>query len=263
MKVTSVLALIAFTARRVFAGRRAWATLVVLAVAPLVSLLLALLVREESGAPPFFDGLTFGFLLHVSLLLTALIHGAALTSGELEDGTAGYLLLAGLPRWMIALVHVLVTATVLALLTFFSVAATYLLSTLSPAGSGMRPPGTIAGIAFVAWVGLGVFLAFFVFCGYAFRHNIAVSVASVLLWEFLVAALPIKFAAFTVTMNLRVLWLHFVLQGQRSVWFRNVVGYDLPSYGETSMFLSVTLALFLTLGMAAAMNRSIVARESA
>lgn len=258
MNFNATTALITFTMRRVFSGKRIVAAAIVLAVPPLVALLLALF-----RIPGIFDPLMNQLMLHLSLILTAMIYGVALTSSEIEDGTAGYLMLSASPRWLIAIAHVLVTGAILGILATAGIALSYLAASLSPMGVGERAPFAILANGFVAWIGLTTFLSFFVFCGYAFKRSVAVSVASVLVWEFLVTAMPIKLAAFTVTLNLRVLWLHLALNGQRGSHFRSAAGYDLPTYVDASMFVSVTAALFLTLSMIAVMNRSIAGREAA
>ncbi len=261
MSSSAALALIEFTARRVFSGKRLWAAIVLLAIPPLVAALLVALARQRAGTPVHFDGITFNLSLYLTLVLTAMIYGVALTSSEIEDGTAGYVLLGACPRWMVALAHVLVTSPLLAALTTASIAATYGIASISPVGVPERGPSVIATDAFVASVALTVYLAFFVFCGYAFKHNMAVSIGTVLVWEFIMPALPTKFMNYTVVMNTRILWLHLTQQGERGRWFRGVVGFDVPTYAEASMFLSVAAALFLTLGMVAAMNRSLAGRE--
>jgi hypothetical protein len=92
---------------------------------------------------------------------------------------------------------------------------------------------------------------------------VSVSLGAVLVWEFIVPLLPFKLAAYTLAVNTRVLWMHLAQGGTRARWFRNVFGFDLPTYGEASMFVAVAIGLFLTLSMVAVMNRSIEGRDTA
>jgi len=261
MNPTAVAALVSFTAHRVFTGKRFLALGLLLMIPPCLAGALAMAARVVPGVP-FFDGITFALSLYLVLILSAMIYGIGLTSSEIEDGTVGYVFLAACPRWLVALVHVVVTGALLTVLTTASIAATYGLSSISPAGLGEHGPSVIAADALIAWIGLTTYLAWFVLCGYAFKHNVAASIASVVVWEWIVPMIPNRLGAFTVIVNLRVIWLHLVQSGDPGRWFRAQVGYDLPTYGDASMFLSVALALFLALGMVAAMNRSIAGREA-
>ncbi|MBI2931792.1 MAG: hypothetical protein HYY16_09085 [Planctomycetes bacterium] len=263
VKTRAAVALVEFTIRRVFSGKRISATLLLLMVAPAVAGALAALGASRPGVAPFFDQLTFHLSLHITLVLTAMVYGVALTSSEIEDGTAGYLFLTACPRWQVALAHVLVVSPILAILTGASIALTYAAATLSPAGAPMAGPVVILADTLIAWIALTAYLAFFVFCGYAFKRNLAISVGTMLVWEFLLPMIPTKFATLTVTLNTRVLWLYLAQQGERGRWFRHLTGVDLPNYGQASMFLSVVVALFLTLAMITAMNRSVIGREAA
>src|SRR5262245_3772582 len=175
----SLVALVGFTAARLFTGKRFLATGILLMLSPCVAALLALLVPPQADAPRFFDGLTFLLSLRHVLVLTAMIYGIALTSSEIEDGTAGYVMLSACPRWLVALMHVLVTSVVLTALTAASIALTYSVSSMSPVGAPARGGVIIAVDSLVAGIGLTVYLAWFVFCGYAFRHNVAVSIGSI------------------------------------------------------------------------------------
>jgi hypothetical protein len=72
----------------------------------------------------------------------------------------------------------------------------------------------------------------------------------------------VRFASYTVTNNLRALMLALVFDNDPGPWFRYVKNFDLPLYGEASMFLSIVAAVFLTTAMIAAMNRSIEGKEA-
>ncbi len=260
MNVSAAWALVAFTVRRVFAGRRTAALVSLQCAAPALAAVIAILHANGVGREPPFDEIVFHLSLHVTLILTALIYGIALTSSEMEDGTSVYLLLSASPRWLLPVVHVLATSSVLTVVATASIALTYGICML--AGSPGLHPGAIAANALVVWTACTAYLSFIVFCGGAFKHNVSLSIGAVLLWEFIVPILPFKLVAYTVTVNSRVLWMHLAQEGERARWFRNIVGFDLPTYGGAATFVSVVIAVFLTLAMVAAMNRSHAGREN-
>jgi hypothetical protein len=90
----------------------------------------------------------------------------------------------------------------------------------------------------------------------------AAAILPVFFWELMVTWWRIKFAAWTVTNNLRALFRPLVLDGQSGFLYRYVRNFELHEYGEAALFLSILTGLFLAAAMAAIMNRSIEGREA-
>jgi hypothetical protein len=85
-----------------------------------------------------------------------------------------------------------------------------------------------------------------------------------ILWEIVVTfAIPMKFAAYTLTNNLYGLALSLALEGHQGRWFRYRRGYyEIPSYADAALFVSLWLGIFLAAAMVALMNRSIGGKEA-
>lgn len=250
------------TARNLFSGKRAWAALLLAALPPAVAATVAGLGGEKADGTLLFQGIAFFYSLRIMLYLMALIFGIALTSGEIEDGTVGYIYLGALPKWAIALIQSLVAAAALTALAGLS-----LLLTALAAGMAARHPleaagATAAKATLVAGVGILVSLTFYTACGLAFKRPLIVGIVATFFWEIVLTQLPIRMAAYTVTNNLRALMLPLLFDGDRGRWYRYVRNYDFPAYGEAALFLSVLTGLFLVAAMVAAMNRSVEGKEA-
>src|SRR5205814_5159084 len=107
--VSAAAGLARLTLRNLAAGKRSFAAAFLLLLPPLLALLIAGLGKNTDGAR-VFQGIVFQFSLWFMVYLLALVFGIALTSGEIEDGTAGYLYLGALPKWMVVLIQAGVTA---------------------------------------------------------------------------------------------------------------------------------------------------------
>jgi len=206
----------------------------------------------------------FQYSLGFMIYLLSIIYGIALSSGEIEDGTVGYLYLGRVPRWLIVLVQVTVTTLALSALVFLSLVLTALAAGLGP-GTLPRFWRDVAACTLVGGTGILVALPFYMVCGLVFRTPIgavASALVPTLFWELMVTGWPIKFAAYTVTNNLRGLLLALVFEGRPGPLYRYVKNFSIPGYGEASMFLSVLAGLFLVAAMVAAMNRSVEGKEA-
>lgn len=256
--------LIRITLRSLFAGKRAAAAAFLLLLPALLAFLIAR-NGKEGDALRVYQGVVFQFSLWFMIYLLALIFGLSLSSGEIEDGTAGYLYLGALPRWLVVLLQAGVTAAVLSAMLLASLLLTGL-------AAGFRTGGvphllhyaavcTLAGGA-----ALTVALSYTLTCGLVFRSPLgalAAAVIPVFFWELMVTLLPVRFAAWTVTNNVRGLLLSLLFDGRRvQPFFNYVQNYTLPSYGEATLFLSALSGLFLSTAMVAAMNRSVEGKEA-
>ena len=259
--ISAVLGLATLTAQTLFTGRRAWAALF-LAILPPILLGLVAAGGEESSGEAIFRRVAFDYSLRFMIYLLALIFGIAISSGEIEEGTAGYLYLGALPRWAVTLVQTGVASAALSALSFISLLTMALMASLTSHGPLEAPWRIGAAAGLIAAIGIHVTMAFTVFCGLAFRRPLVVSLIAVFFWEIVVTYLPVRMAASTVTNNLRALMLPLVLEGERGRLFRYVRNYDFPTYGDAAMFLSVLTGIFLVAAMVASMNRSIEGKEA-
>jgi hypothetical protein len=251
------------TLRNLGAGRRGWAAAFLLAAAPLLAALAALF-GKSTDPEDVFRNVAFHFSDWIAIHLLGVVFGLALTSGEIEDGTAGYLLLGALPKWLVTLTRIATAWGALSLALLLSLTLTALACGLGGGLPGRlwldAPRAALAGSA-----GLLVTLSWSSFCGLAFRGSVgALSAAALPLffWEFLVTHWPLRFATWTVTNGVRGLLLDLVFDGHRGPLFRYQRNFRLLPYDEAALFLSAAAGLFLLLAMTAAMNRSIEGKES-
>jgi hypothetical protein len=259
----AVMGFAGLTLRSLTGGKRAWAA-ALLVLGPPLFVAIAVLFGKNVQPLPLFHGFVFYFSLWFVVYLLALIYGIALSIGEIEDGTAGYLYLSAVPKWMIVLIQMTVTTAALTAALFFNILLTGLAAGLK---TGLLPNlwRDVFSCTLVGGAGILVSLGYYVTCGLIFRTPIgalAAALFSTFFWEILVTTWPIKFAAFTLTNNLRGMLLPMVFDGRRGLLYRYVVNFHLPDYGEASMYLSILAGLFLVTAMVAAMNRSIEGKEA-
>lgn len=249
------------TARTLFDGKRLSAA-VLLGLLPAVVALSVAFSHPSTDGAQLFHGIAFFYSLRIMVFLLALVFGLAITSGEIEEGTVGYLYLGAAPRWLIVLIQTGVTAAALTLVSLGSLALTALAAGLA-GGDLPHPVRSVAMMALLSSIAMLVSLSFTVTCGLALRRPLPVAATAIFFWEFLITQMPVKFAAWTLTNNIRSLFLNLVLDGERVRWmFRYVKNFRLPDYAEASMFLSLLAGLFLVTAMVAAMNRSIEGKEA-
>jgi len=262
MRLRAAVGFAGITFRNFWAGKRSVAALLLLLLPAVIVGLVALTSSRVRGTF-LFHGVAFNYSLWFMLYLLTLIYGIALTSGEIEEGTVGYLYLGALPRWQIVIIQIAVSALVLTALAGLSVLLTGLAASLSDQGAPEDLWRDVWGFTLVAGIGILVSLAFYASCGLAFRSPMPAAVLATFFWELMVTIMPVKFAAWTVTNNLRALMLPLVFDGQPGRWYRyKQDAYEMPSYGAAAMYLSVLAGLFLVTAMVAAMNRSIQGKEA-
>ena len=252
------------TLRNLAAGKRAWAAGFLLLLPPLLALLIAGTGRHAE-AVKVYQGIVFQFSLWFMIYLLALIFGIALSSGEIEEGTVGYLYLGAVPKWLIVLIQAGVASLVLTALLFGSLLLTALAASLGKGGLP-RLWHDVGVCTMIGGTGITVALSFYMTCGLLFRSPLGALAAAVIptfFCELLVTMFPIRFAPWTVTNNLRSLLLSHLFDGRRvQPHFKYVVNFQLPEYGAAAMHLSVLAGLFLVTAMIAAMNRSIEGKEA-
>jgi hypothetical protein len=249
-------ALALFTLRRIFTGRRIVAAVIVLAMGPALTFVICSTAKVTGEE--VYHGVMIEFVSWVSAMLLSLVYAIALTSSELEDGTAQYVLLAALPKWAVILVQTLVTAVGLAFMASLSIGVSWVVAGMSGSGASLDPE-LLWKYPFATTAAILAYLSVFTFWGYAFRRGYAVSIAVAVIWEAMVVRMPMKFAAFTITNNVRALILSLTLEGDPGAYFQYTRGiYDFPTYGQGALFLSAAVGLSLTGAMVAVMNRSLV-----
>jgi len=251
------------TLRGLIGGRRATAA-AILVLAPPFFALLAAMFGKHVDPQKLFHGFIFYFSLWFVIYLLSLIYGISLSIGEIEDGTAGYLYLSAVPKWLIVLIQMAVTTAALTAGLFVNLLLTGLAASY---GRGLIPNlmRDVLSCTLVGGVGIAVSLGYYVTCGLTFRTPtgaLAAALFPTFFWEILVTSWPMKFAEYTLTNNLRGMLLPMVFDNRRGPLYRYVLNFHLPDYGEASMFLSILLGLFMVTAMVAAMNRSIEGKEA-
>ncbi len=259
----AALGFVGLTLRSLVGGKRIWAA-AFLVLAPPFFAGLAALFGKHVDPLQLFQGFVFEFSLWFVVYLLALIYGISMSIGEIEDGTAGYLYLSAVPKWMIVLIQMAVTAAALTAALFVNLLLTGLAAKL---GKGEIPHlmRDVLSSTLVGGAGIVVSLGYYVTCGLVFRTPtgaLAAALIPTFFWEILMTSWPIKFAEFTLTNNMRGMLLPMVFNGTRTSLYRYVRNFHLPDYGEASMFLSLLAGFFLVTSMVAAMNRSIEGKEA-
>lgn len=264
MTMRAALGIAGLALRSLVGGKRAWAAAVLVLVPPLVAGLAAVFGKQVEPLK-LFHGFIFEFSLWFVIYLLALIYGIAISIGEIEDGTVGYLYLSAVPKWMIVLIQMAVTAVALTAALFVNVLLTGLAAKLGKGGEIPHLMRDAFSCTLVGGAGIAVSLGYYVTCGLVFRtptSALAAALIPTFFWEILMTNWPIRFAEFTLTNNLRGMLLPMVFDGRRGPLYRYVRNFHLPDYGEASMFLSTLAGLFLVTAMVAAMNRSIEGKEA-
>lgn len=250
------------TAANLFAGKRAWAAFLLALLPPTVALLVVIGAGERINGTELYQSIAFLFSLRIMMFLLALIFGIAFSSGEIEEGTVGYLYLGALPKWAITLIQIGVASVALTGLMGGSFFLTGLAATAAPLAPLENLWGNVGACTLLASIGMLTSLSFYVACGLTFRRPLIVSLIATFLWEIALTPIPVPIAAYTVTNNIRALMLPLVFDGDPGRWYRRVRNYELPTYGEAAMYLSILAGLFLVAAMVASMNRSVEGKEA-
>ncbi len=159
---------------RALLGRRRTVLLVLLAAMPVGVALLARLGGGTAGSAALFE-----VMVRTVLPLVALVFGTSALGGELEDGTAVYILAKPIPRWQVILAKAGVAGSLTAGLVVASTLVTGMLSGGLSTGSlsvavGFAVAGAIAAFAYVV-----LFLAASVFTSRA----LILGLIYTLVWE--------------------------------------------------------------------------------
>ncbi len=117
-------------------------------------------------------------ILALATPVTALLLGTSALSAEAEDGTLLYIVTTTTPRWWIAAARVLFAATLAALLSALSVAATGFITSPSE-----DPAHVIRAFVVAAAFGGATYAALFTALALLVRRSLIVGLVYVLFWE--------------------------------------------------------------------------------
>ncbi len=160
---------------RVLLGRRRLLLMLGLAAVPV---LLGVLVQLRGGRPDVSRVL--GILVVQTVMpIVALILGTATLGSEIEDGTAVFLLVKPIPRWVIALSKLVVATIATALI----VVPVTLLTGILVGGSGSAAMGTTVAFAVASLAGGAAYAAVFVALSSLTARALVAGLVYVLLWE--------------------------------------------------------------------------------
>jgi ABC-2 type transport system permease protein len=155
-------------------GRRRTLLLVLLVGLPV---LISLLIRI-SGGQPNADRVLDTLVVRTVMPLVALIVGTAAIGSEIEDGTAVYLMIKPIPRWMIALSKGLVAASLTAALVIPAVVLTGFLI-----GTRADTTTSIVGFVVACLVGGSAYAVAFMALSVFTSRALLLGLAYTLIWE--------------------------------------------------------------------------------
>jgi ABC-2 type transport system permease protein len=160
---------------RALAGRRRLLLMILLAALPAILAIVLRLAGGRADAPEIIDTL----VIRTVLPLVALVIGTAAIGSEIEDGTAVFLLVKPIPRWLTALVKIAVASA----LTILLVIPPVLLTGALVAGFDSANLGVTVGYAVATMVGALAYVSGFAALGAITSRALLVGLGYVLLWE--------------------------------------------------------------------------------
>jgi ABC-2 type transport system permease protein len=172
--MTRVVALAELTLRAL-AGRRRLLLMILLAALPAILAVVLRLAGGRADAPEIIDTL----VIRTVLPLVALVIGTAAIGSEIEDGTAVFLLVKPIPRWLTALVKIAVASA----LTILLVIPPVLLTGALVAGFDSANLAVTFGYALATMVGALAYVSGFAALGAITSRALLVGLGYVLLWE--------------------------------------------------------------------------------
>lgn len=172
--MTRIRALAELTLRGL-AGRRRLVLMILLAALPAIVAIILRLAGGRADAPEIIDAL----VIRTVLPLVALVIGTAAIGSEIEDGTAVFLLVKPIPRWLTALIKIVVASG----LTILLVVPPVLLTGSLVAGFDSGNLGTTLGYAVATMAGAVAYVAGFAALGAITSRALLVGLGYVLLWE--------------------------------------------------------------------------------
>jgi ABC-2 type transport system permease protein len=172
--------LVSLTTRQLLGRRRT----VLLALALALPIVVALVYRLGDDPDPtvtpteYALGLVGGLIGNVLLPIVALVLGTGAMGGEIDDGTAVFLLTKPVPRWRIATVKIGVAAASTIVLVVPATVATAWIVRGSPTAEGLAP-----GVGLAAGIAALLYCAVFVALSAVTSRALVVGLVYVFVWE--------------------------------------------------------------------------------
>lgn len=165
---------------RALLGRRRTLLLVLLAGLPILATLLARLSGSTPGEARIFEA-----IVRTVLPLIALVFGTSALGGELEDGTAVYLLAKPVPRWQV----IVAKASVAGLLAGALAVTATVGSGLLASGLSTGAVGTTVGFAVAAAIASFAYVTLFLAASVFTTRALILGLLYTLVWEGVLAGI--------------------------------------------------------------------------
>ncbi len=255
--MTAMVALFGFTLRQIFGQRKLWLA-VALLLLPAAITVLIWAVGGEQTLKHRWEAYHVLMQMLIGLLvpLVCMLYGNALLGAEIEQRTIVYLLTRRLHRATVLLVRFAAVWLALTVLCELALLAAHLCATMSseavasPASGGSWQPWVAWRVyAGVTALGVAGYLAVFTTISVVFARSLIVSVVYFVLFELIIANLPLTASAASITHHLR----QTVMDRMPEVrglydWPREVLEQVFP-VGETGID-NLLLAVAVLLGLA-------------
>lgn len=262
-RISALSALTRYTLGRLAQPGRLLITLGIFLFPLIVALLHVMKGRREVN-------LLFGTVLvyqnlYWVLMASTMYNALAVTSRELEDGSALYLYSGILPRWLVYLTRYVTVVSFLSVLASISIVAIWLF--LKPMGLGLAPNEILLYCAIGA-LGIGVYSSLYMACGAWFKHSMAASLVLTVVWEVIFFVSPTQLWPYTITSSLRTLVISEVYLQKPPGWLFAFVreykklGIEILSTQEAVVYLSLLIGALLGIGAWAISRRHLTDRPA-
>jgi ABC-type transport system involved in multi-copper enzyme maturation permease subunit len=256
-RISAIEALVRFTLRRLASPGRLLVTLSIFAFPVAVA---AGYLQTSRRVDLVVGGVVVYLNLYVVLIASSLFNSLAVTSLEMEDGSALLVYGGVVPRWAVLLTRYAIVVVYLSACSALSLAGIFALA--GPYGLKLTWND---GLVFLGTsvAGLSTLTAAFLACGSWFRHSMAASLTLTVLWEVIVFGFPTQLWPYTVTNSLRGIVRSEVYGGDPPLWLMRVSdinerrGIFLLSTGEALAFLAIVTAAALLLAVWAISRRQL------
>jgi hypothetical protein len=205
------------------------------------------------------------FNLYIVLIAATLFNSLAVTSQELEDGSAPYLYVGVLPRWLILLNRFVILIFLMSVASAVSMSIVYVV--LRPMGLSLDLSDLFTYIGISA-AGAATYAALYMACGAWFRHSMAASITLTVIWEVIVFMAPTQLWPYTITCCLRSMVKTLVYEGRPPSWLLKVSdinkarGIEMLPPAQALTFLLILSGVLLMIGMWAISRRQLTDRPA-
>jgi ABC-type transport system involved in multi-copper enzyme maturation permease subunit len=203
--------------------------------------------------------------LYWVLMASTMYNALAVTSRELEDGSALYLYSGILPRWAIYLARYFTVVVFLTAVASLSVIGLWIF--LQPMGLslGVRE---VAMYCAVSALGIGTYSALYMACGAWFKHSMAAALVLTVLWEVVLFLAPTQLWPYTITSSLRGVIIAEIYDNKPPGWLFAFVreykklGIEILTTSEACLFLGILISGLLLVGAWAMSRRHLTDRPA-